>query len=52
EPVLKPHVSEGLMVNRFYAHPNERAHAIVAGALKDQLFQDLFDESDVTSSEK
>jgi hypothetical protein len=42
EPVLKPHVSEGLMVNRFDAHPNERANEIVAEALKDQLFQDIF----------
>lgn len=42
EPVLMPHVAEGLTVNRFDAHPNERAHAIVADALKDMLFSDLF----------
>lgn len=41
EPVLKPHVDEGLMVNRFDAHPNERAHAIVAEALKNDLFGDI-----------
>ncbi|MGH7130303.1 MAG: SGNH/GDSL hydrolase family protein, partial [Planctomycetaceae bacterium] len=28
EPVLSPHVEEGLTVNRFDAHPNERAHAL------------------------
>lgn len=42
EPVLLPHVAEGLMVNHFDGHPNERAHAIVAEALKDKLFDDLF----------
>jgi lysophospholipase L1-like esterase len=42
EPILTPHISEGLTVNRFDAHPNERAHAIVAEALKDKLLADLF----------
>lgn len=42
EPILTPHISEGLTVNRFDAHPNERAHAIVAEALKGDLLQDLF----------
>ena len=42
EPVLIPHVAEGLTVNRFDAHPNERAHAIVAEAMRDQLLKDLF----------
>jgi hypothetical protein len=42
EPILAPHVAEGLTVNRFDAHPNERAHAIVAQALKDKLLADLF----------
>lgn len=41
EPILLPHVKEGLTVNRFDAHPNERAHAIVAAAIKDQLLPDL-----------
>lgn len=41
EPILQPHLDEGLVVNRFDAHPNERAHEIVAGALRDQLFADL-----------
>jgi lysophospholipase L1-like esterase len=31
--VLEPHVVEGLMVNRFDAHPNERAHALAAEAI-------------------
>lgn len=44
EPILTPHVSEGLTVNRFDAHPNERAHAIVAEALKDELLKDLFEK--------
>ncbi len=42
EPVLTAHAAETLTVNRFDAHPNERAHAIVAEALKDQLVHDLF----------
>jgi hypothetical protein len=29
-PVLEPHRAEGLMVNRFDSHPNERAHALAA----------------------
>lgn len=42
EPVLLPHVKEGLMVNRFDAHPNERANEVVAEALKEKLLADLF----------
>lgn len=42
EPVLTAHAKERLTVNRFDAHPNERAHAIVAEALHDQLLHDLF----------
>ncbi len=42
EPILTPHGAEGLTVNRFDAHPNERAHAIVAEALKERLLADLF----------
>ena len=38
EPILKPHVGEGLTVNRFDAHPNERAHQLAGEAmLKDLL---------------
>jgi hypothetical protein len=33
-PVLAPHVTEGLRVNRFDAHPNERAHALAAQAIE------------------
>lgn len=33
-PVLAPHVTEGLRVNRFDAHPNERAHALAAAAIE------------------
>lgn len=41
EPVLTPHLSEGLTVNRFDAHPNERAHALAAKAIREQLLGDL-----------
>jgi GDSL-like Lipase/Acylhydrolase family len=40
-PVLEPHDVEGLTVNRFDAHPNERAHALVAEALERSLLGDL-----------
>ena len=40
EPVLSPHSGEGLMVNKFDNHPNERSHAIVADAMVEQLLQD------------
>lgn len=40
-PVLAPHRSEGLTVNRFDAHPNERAHALAAQAIEDELLEDL-----------
>ncbi|MCH8828661.1 MAG: hypothetical protein IID45_03685, partial [Planctomycetes bacterium] len=33
DPVLSPHVSDGLRVNRFDAHPNERAHELAANAI-------------------
>ena len=42
KPALLPHVAEGLTVNRFDAHPNERAHALVAEALEKDLLADLF----------
>ncbi len=32
-PALAPHVSEGLVVNRFDSHPNPRAHELAAAAL-------------------
>lgn len=39
---LLPHRDEGLVVNRFDAHPNARAHAIAADALKKGLLADLW----------
>ncbi len=42
EPVLTPHRDEGLMVNRFDAHPNELAHRLAADAIRDQLLADKF----------
>jgi hypothetical protein len=36
-PVMREHVSEGLLVNRRDTHPNERAHAIAADAILDFL---------------
>jgi hypothetical protein len=42
KPVLLPHLQEGLMVNRFDAHPNERAHALAAHAMETDLLADLF----------
>jgi hypothetical protein len=45
KPILLPHVGEGLTVNRFDAHPNERAHALAAEALERQLLGDLFAQS-------
>jgi lysophospholipase L1-like esterase len=38
---LLPHVDEGLTVNPFDTHPNERAHAIAAKAIVDRLLNDL-----------
>ena len=43
KPVLLPHVQEGLTVNRFDAHPNERAHALAAQAMETELLPDLFE---------
>lgn len=42
EPVLTPHVQEGLTVNRLDAHPNARAHELAAEAMKRDLLGDLF----------
>lgn len=41
EPVLAPHVEEGLTVNPFDAHPNERAHRLAAEAIRNRLLNDL-----------
>ena len=37
---LEPHVAAGLTVNRYDAHPHERAHALAAEALRTGLFTD------------
>jgi hypothetical protein len=39
-PVLESHAGEGLTVNRFDAHPNERAHALAAAAIERELLDD------------
>lgn len=41
EPILSPHVAEGLVVNPRDSHPNERAHGLVAEAMTRTLFDDL-----------
>ena len=41
EPVLAPHIEEGLTVSRFDAHPNERAHELAAEAIQDLLLDNL-----------
>jgi hypothetical protein len=46
EPELRPFVDEGLIVNRFDPHPNERAHEIAAGAMEARLLDDLFRSTD------
>jgi hypothetical protein len=45
QPVLEPHVAEGLTVNRFDAHPNARAHALAAEAIERNLLGDLLNGS-------
>jgi hypothetical protein len=42
EPVFRPHAGENLVVSRFDAHPNERAHALAAEAIENQLLADFF----------
>jgi lysophospholipase L1-like esterase len=42
KPTMLPHVREGLTVNHFDAHPNERAHALAAEAMERELLADLF----------
>ncbi len=41
EPVFQKHTGENLVVSRFDAHPNERAHAIAALAIEEKLLSDL-----------
>jgi hypothetical protein len=41
-PTLLAHAGEGLTVNRFDAHPNERAHALAAEAIEKHLLADFF----------
>jgi len=40
-PVMRQHSGENLVVSRFDAHPNERAHSIAAEALEKDLLSDL-----------
>jgi hypothetical protein len=37
--VLQPHAAEGLTVNQFDGHPNERAHALAAAAIWEELLR-------------
>jgi hypothetical protein len=41
EPFLTPSAAKGLTVNRFDAHPNERAHQLAADALLKKLLDDF-----------
>jgi hypothetical protein len=41
DPIFRQHAGENLMVSRFDAHPNERAHAIAAEAMEQHLLSDL-----------
>jgi len=41
-PVLQPHARENLTVSLFDAHPNERAHALVAPVIADEFLADLW----------
>jgi hypothetical protein len=41
DPVFRKHAGEKLMVSRFDSHPNERAHAIAAEAIENDLLSDL-----------
>ncbi len=41
DPIFRQHAGENLMVSRFNAHPNERAHAIAAEAMEQDLLSDL-----------
>ena len=46
EPILMPRVDDGLTVNRFDAHPNERAHELAAEAMRERLLADLFEPAE------
>lgn len=46
EPVLRPHVQEGLTVGPFDAHPNERAHRLAAEAITQRLLADCLESDD------
>ncbi|MBT4863966.1 MAG: SGNH/GDSL hydrolase family protein [Planctomycetaceae bacterium] len=46
EPILTQHVDDGLTVNRFDAHPNERAHELAAEAMSERLLADLFESAE------
>ena len=41
-PILEPHLEEGLIVNQFDPHPNERAHRLAAEAIERYLLADYF----------
>jgi len=43
-PVLSSHVDDGLVVNRYDAHPNERAHQLAGEAIRERLLADLTDD--------
>jgi hypothetical protein len=45
EPVFREHPRENLTVNRYDAHPNERAHEIAADAIYNKLLNDLAESS-------
>jgi hypothetical protein len=42
--VLQPHARENLTVSLFDAHPNERAHALVAPVIADEFLADLWNK--------
>jgi len=42
EPIFRSHAGENLVVSRFDGHPNERANAVAAQAIEDQLLGDFF----------
>jgi hypothetical protein len=47
DPVLTPHVDDGLTVNRFDAHPSRRAHQLAAEAIFQELLADLVQPSEL-----
>jgi hypothetical protein len=44
EPVFRERAGDDLTVNRFDAHPNEKAHRIAADAICDHLLADLLED--------